>query len=537
MNTQQNVLFIITHDVGPVYGAYGNDQIHSPNIDALAKESIRFDSHYCQWPLCGPSRANIFSGCRPLTTRRFDNQPFFAPFRQRSPSDFASLPEYFARSGSRSRGIGFIYHDDVDDLSWSEGHHKPTPDAAPVPKWAEGWLDADSLLEWKSCESLELIRQRLQVVKDSGASPESIRSLAGMRRARGPAVEVADVSDDAYHDGKVAESACSFLTPGTELVGEPDFEGRSRIAEDVPYVLGVGFLSPHTPFRAPRRYWDLYDRNALRLYPNREWPVGSEEWMAGDSEPAQYYTTDGYTKPWRANEAQLRELLHGHYATISYIDALIGRVIAAAKTRGDWDDTIVVFTSDHGFSEGQHGYWGKHNMWDASLRVPLFIKPGRKGVFATSENSTLDRAPHTWPVSISRVTEHVDVYPTLCELAGLPIPAHCEGLSLVPLIEKPSREWKDAALSHRKHIWHDRLQVYDLGNSLRTPRYRYTEYLDAAGELLGSELFDYVEDPQETRNLAADSGYRGTCAPLAKRLRSAVQTSGKSLKSSHDAGG
>lgn len=194
----------------------------------------------------------------------------------------------------------------------------------------------------------------------------------------------------------------------------------------------------------------------------------------------------------------------------------------SARARGDWENTIVVFTSDHGFSEGQHGYWGKHNMWDTSMHVPLFIKPARVTEAAKSDVHVSDATHRKWPVSISRVTEHVDIYPTLCDLAGFSIPEHCEGRSLVPLLENPQIKWKDAALSHRKHMWHDRLQVYDIGNSLRTSRYRYTEYLDTSGQVLGTELFDYEKDPLETRNFAESAAYRTARTELAEWLHRAV---------------
>jgi arylsulfatase A-like enzyme len=508
--SRPNIIFLVTHDVGPVYGAYGNRQISTPNVDALAGESVRFDSHYCQWPLCGPSRANLFTGCRPLTTGRFNNQPFFAPYRSTAPPDFTSLPEYFVRNGYASRGFGWVYHDDVDPPSWSLGHEIPAPNPGPVPSWAEGYLDADYLFEWKNPASREVIRERLEAVKGEGITPEEFQDREVFRRARGPAIESADVDDSEYYDGKVAEGACKFL----RSYGGGGVKGESGLP---PYFLGVGFVAPHTPFRAPARYWDRYDAGAFTLPANREWPAGSAEWMAGDSEPAQYYTTHGYTRPWRPNEAQLRELLHGHYATISYIDALIGRIIAAARERGDWENTVVVFTSDHGFSEGQHGYWGKHNMWDASLHVPLFVRTaGKDG----------DAGDGGHARSVERVTEHVDVFPTVCDLAGLPVPAQCEGASLLPLLRDQGGSWKDVALSHRKHMWHDRLQVYDFCHSIRTPQHRYTEYRDADGSVIGAELFDYEDDPLETANMADLPERAALRRALAGQLRDAVEASG-----------
>jgi len=490
-----NVIFLITHDVGAVYGCYGNNEIYSPNIDSLASESVRFDSHYCQWPLCGPSRANLFTGCRPLTTKRFNNLPFFKSFRNRAPEGFVSLPECFARAGSHTFGAGWIYHDDIDNPSWTEGHSIPLPNTDTLPAWAEGWMSPDYLYEWKAESSRALIRSRLEKLKEAGVTPEVFQQPEVFRKARGPAVESAKIDDNQYYDGKVAELACGFLD--------------QYQSDRYPYFLAAGFVAPHTPFRASEKYWNLYNRSELTLHPSREWPLGSDDWMAGDSEPAQYYTTKGYTKPWKPDEDQLRELLHGHYAAISYLDAQVGRILEKARRRDDWDNTIIIFTSDHGFSEGDHGYWGKHNMWDASLHIPLIIRiPEERNV----------------PTAVSRITEHVDVFPSLCDVAGIPIPEFCEGRSFRSLLYNSESEWKDTAISHRRHMWHDRLQKYDQCDSIRTKGYRYSEYKDIGGDVVGAELFDYEKDPLESINHADEECYTSVRNELAKKLKSSLDS-------------
>lgn len=500
-----NILFIITHDAGPVYGCYGNPLIRTPNIDSLAAEGTRFDRQYCQWPLCGPSRASLFSGLYPTSTGRFDNKPFFRSFRGRAPRGFCTLPERFAMEGYRSFGAGWVYHDDVDDPSWNEGHYKPEPAGGPIPDWAKDYLDEETFFEWKSPEARDLILSRLRQALDAGHDRAYLRSLAGERLVRGPAVEAADVDDEAYYDGKVASRAVDFL---------------DRREESRPYFLGVGLVAPHTPFRAPRRYWDLYDPASLPLPGARHLPEGSAEWMEGDSEPSQYYTTHGYTQPWRADEAQLRELQHGHWATISYIDALIGNILASARRRPDWENTVVVFTSDHGYSEGAHGYWGKHNLWDESLHVPMILRP------AGGDTST-GRV-------VSGITEHLDVFPLLCEEAGLSVPEHCQGRrGLRRIIQEgaaaggaePNEPTEHDALSFRRPMWHDRLQVYDQGASLRTARYRYTEYTRADGEILGAELFDFQLDPSARKNHAGSPDYVPVRRELERRLKERVHES------------
>lgn len=486
--SMKHILFIITHDVGRVIGCYGNRMIRTPNLDSLAASGVRFDGHYCQWPLCGPSRANLFTGLRPPTTRRFDNTPFFEKFRQIAPTGFASMPEYFRRKGYETFGAGFVYHDAVDGPSWSQGFYEPERDTTPLPDWAEGWLD-EEFFEWKNEKSHELIRERLEEQKRRGITREGFRTLAGRRSALGPPVERADVPDEAYYDGKVTRYLCQYIE---------SYKGNK------PFFIAVGFVAPHTPFRAPAKYWDMYKREDLVLPENDSPPEGSDDYMAGDSEPAQYYTTHGYSKPWRATREQSRELLHGHYATISYIDALIGMLIESLKKKGLFDDTIIIFTADHGYHEGEHGYWGKHNLWDKSLQVPLIIRdPERLS-----------------PSVVPFITEHVDVYPSLCTLADIEVPSFLEGESFVPLIEGGGHPyWKNTAVSHRAPMWHDRLKRYAMANSLRTAGERYTEYLDESGSVVGEELFNYSNDPLEKENIVFYTASR----PLRDRMKAELR--------------
>jgi arylsulfatase A-like enzyme len=228
----------------------------------------------------------------------------------------------------------------------------------------------------------------------------------------------------------------------------------------------------------------------------------------GDSEPAQYYTTHGYEKPWRASDEESLELLHGRYAVLSYFDALVGKVLAALERAGHADDTVVVLTSDHGYHDGEHGYWGKHNLWDKSLHVPLIIRlPGasRRGA------------------RVGGLTEHVDLYPTLCDLAELPSPGkYLEGASMASLLDAASPEFKKAVFAHRKHIWHDRIKAYDIAHTVRTQRYRLTRYLDASGDAIHTELFDYERDPEERTNLADNPRYAAALAELDTVLQAAL---------------
>ncbi len=482
----KNVLFIISHDIGRRFGCYGDGRADTPFVDALASTSVRFENHFCQYPLCGPSRANLFSGCRPPTTGRFDNKPFFEPFRQLNPG-FATLPELFRRNGYRTFASGFVYHDRDDNPSWSEGHFRPrfenrlSGPAAAIPAEDAGYWLLDS--------SRRLIEERVAKLIERGFPSESISDPTVFRRARGPIAESADVDDDAYYDGKVTERAVRFL--------------RQQGGEG-PFFLTAGYIAPHTPYCVPKRYWDRYDRNALPLPPLLRPPEGSPEWAMGDCEPAQFYTQNGYDLPWRPDQDQLRELLHAHFASISYFDAQVGRLLETLRETGLEEETVVVVTTDHGFHDGEHGYWGKHNLWDRSMQVPFLLRvPGR-----TDGGS-----------SIPAMTEHVDLYPTLCDLCRIPVPGFLEGTSLLPLLLEPDRPWKDAVFAHRKPMWHDRIKAYEMGDSIRTGRFRFTRYGNADGSEVFRELFDYERDPLESRNLAGDPEYREAEEDLFRRLR------------------
>jgi len=490
-----NVLFLISHDIGRRFGCYGNEQIVTPNIDAFAETAHRFDGHYCQWPLCGPSRATIFTGCRPPTTRRYDNEPFFTDFRHRTGHLPATLPEAFRTAGYRTAAFGFVYHDQVDPPSWSDGHLQ-------VPEWADGPGDGDDpfaevpeqlLLGWRSREAKELVRDRWRGLVAQGISREDLADPATARAARGPAVERFDGPDNAYPDGVATDAAVAWLRA----------YGTDRATAEPPFFVALGFVAGHTPFRAPARDWDVYDRARLTLPAYRDPPKGSPAWVSGDSEPAQFYTTHGYTRPWRADDAQSRELLHGHYAAITYTDRQIGRVLDTLREAGLKDTTIVVITSDHGFHDGHHGYWGKHNLWDQSLQVPLLV-----------------REPHgDGGGTVDALTEHIDLFPTLCDLADLPIPRHIEGKSLAPLLHDRTQYHKEAVFAHRRHMWHDRLQVYAEAHTVRSDHYRYTRYVTDAGETIYEELFDYVHDPEERRNLCVEPKLQADVHSVLETLR------------------
>lgn len=486
-----SVLFVVCHDVAPQHGCYGGPAV-TPHQDALAAEGVRFDRHYVHYPLCGPSRANLFTGCRPLTTKRFNNQPFMPGFREHMGQVSCTLPEQFRRAGYRTRGFGLVFHDVDDPPSWEAPIWRaPSQNAvADAHQYLPHALTSGDNKDWATDGAYELIRERWQALQDAGFTEEDLtKNPSVARKAQGPPVEAAQVDDKGYEDGAVTDAALEYL--------------RS-LPEDEPFFLAVGFVTGHTPFRAPRKYFDLYERDSLPLPDFREPPEGSPEWVSGDSEPSQYYTRDGYELPWKASEEQSRELLHGHLAATSYIDAQIGRLVSELKERGRYEDTIVVAISDHGFHDGQHGYWGKHNLWEHSLRAPFILRLPRTVPLPESVGRTTKAGE-----IVTGITEHVDIFPTLCDLCGLAKPEHIEGRPLLRQIVDPNSLGGKAAFAHRKHMWHDRIKTYEIAHTVRTARYRYTEYRDSQDQAIYRELFDYEYDQDERTNHISREEYRG----------------------------
>jgi len=470
VSKRQNVVFIICHDISRRFGCYGNPQVHTPNIDKLAERGVVFGKHYCHYPLCGPSRANIFTGYRPEGTQRWHNDSFFPEFRQRMGDKCVTLPQHLRDHGYYTQPFNQVYHGaEPDPPSWDVPAWRPA--LPPVPDWATP--EAGRLMApWVTDDSHALMRERAAKLMAQGLDLVSSKNVS--KRWRGPAVEAADVPDGAYREGMVTEKAVERLVQLTEQQGA--------------FFLGVGYGIGHLPWCSPRRYWDLYSRASLTLPESMTPPKGAFDLGFGTNEPGQYYTQDLYDKPWWATPQQAAELLHGAYAAISFFDAQVGKLLNVLDTRHLWDDTIVILTTDHGFSLGEHGQWGKHWGLEQPTSVPLIISaPGYR------------TGRHT-----AALTEHVDIYPTLCDLLDLPKPDFLEGTSLVPLLEDPARPWKKAVFAARHGgaaAWLDQRHGI-FAKSVRSARYRFNLYRDECGQEIGTELYDYESDPQGSVNLA-----------------------------------
>ena len=464
-----NILFIPVDDLRPEFGAYGSAFVHTPNMDRLASQGVTFLRTYCQQAVCNPSRASLLTGLRPDSIGVWDLQTHF---RDQVP-DVVTLPQYFKQNGYITIGLGKTFHNnDPDTVSWTV-----------IPEHLEGFpFDPDAV--YASEENLDIQQRKIEQFKQQGIS--RIDQL-GHWYVKANATEMADVDDDFYYDGAQTTRAIEHLRKLKE-------EGR-------PFFLSVGYYRPHLPFNAPKKYWDLYDRSAVPLADNQFIPAGDLAYLVhGDAELRGYDDCRDLPlakdPPWP--EERQREIKHGYYASVSYTDAQIGRLLDELERLDLSKNTIIVLWGDHGWKLGEHNGWCKQTNYEIDTRVPLIISG--YGVAAKGSQSTA-------------LTEFVDIYPTLCEMARLPVPAHLQGTSMAPLLDDPELEWKPAAFSQfllGRYGRTTNVEGEQMGYAIRTDRYRYVEWYawnkndNAPGELLFAELFDHSADPQENRNLAGD---------------------------------
>ena len=457
-----NVLFLISDDLNNMLSCYGDRQVKTPNIDRLAARGTRFERAYCTFPLCGPSRNSMLTGLYPNSTGIWANSQIF---RQTIPSQ-VSMPQAFRNAGYFAARIGKLYHYNVPNSIGTNGHDDPG--------------------SWE----LELNPAGVDRLKEES----QIYSLSPGQFG-GTLSWLASAADDRQHtDGLNADDA--------EWVLE-----RCARKKDRPFFLAVGFFRPHTPYVAPKSYFEMY--------PEKDVPIveGIKEDQADIPAPG----LGSYKKEQDKLTPDLRrQARQAYYASISFMDAQVGRVVDALQRHGLADNTIIVFTSDHGYHMGEHGLWQKMSLFEESARVPLLIvAPGMKSTGAVAQT----------PVS------HIDLLPTLAELCNVKAPANIQGQSLVPMLKDPSvagRGWALTQVSRgggraRATVSTDRGSDGKrfFGYSLRTPRWRYTEW--DAGEL-GRELYDHESDPRELTNLAEKPEHRATLAELQQQLHAAIRT-------------
>jgi arylsulfatase A-like enzyme len=444
-----NVLFIAVDDLRPQLGCYSFESMRTPNIDRLASQGTIFERAYCMVPTCGASRASLMTGIRPARNR-FVN---YLTWAEKDAPGITTLNTHFKSHGYYTVSNGKVFHHPEDNAQgWSEPAWQPTG----VP-----W--------YRRPENQAIHAQRS---KQPGG------------RGRGPAYESADVADGAYGDGKVLEKSINDLR---------------RLAEmDKPFFLAVGFFKPHLPFVAPKKYWDLYDREAIELPATYHRPKDAPNEAIHSWGELRAYADIPSTGP--LSDEMARTLIHGYYACVSYTDAQIGKLLDELERLRLAENTIVVLWGDHGWNLGEHTLWCKHCCFETSMHAPLIVKsPGTEGGKKTRG-----------------LTEFIDIYPSLSELAGLPLPDHLQGRSFVPLMKHPDQQWKAAAIGR-----------YRNGDTIRTDQLRFTEYTGAKGSFLARMLYDHGADPGEDVNISEQKSNEQVVETLTKQLHEGMGKDGK----------
>ncbi len=495
-STRPNVLFIAVDDLRPELGCYGVGYVKSPNIDRLAARGVLFERAYCQYAICGPSRASLLTGMRPDSLKIEDIDTYF----RKTVPDVVTLPQHFKANGYRAVYYGKVFHARQEDEanSWNR---RPAG-TEPV---------RDSGGEYQLPENRALVQGRREAaLKEFG--PGGSDGLAS-----GPSWESADRPDSAYGDGRTTDAALLAM--------------KELSKSEQPFFLAVGFRKPHLPFIAPKKYFDLYHAADIPLADAPRAPVDAPSIALHRS--FELRTRSNIPTSGPLSDDLARELRRAYAACTSFVDAQVGRLLSRLDELGLSEKTIIVFWGDHGWHLGEQGMWGKATNYEMATRAPLIVvAPGAKG------NGSRSFA----------LVEFVDVFPTLCRIAGLPLPATLEGTSFAPLLDAPDTPWKKAAFSQfpspalrewaarplspgmRKTFFGPLIAgvesqlkaeygsrfdqaIFDrdlMGYTMRTTRYRYTVWVDRrypTAEPYSVEVYDHLQDPLETRNVADSPEY------------------------------
>lgn len=440
---QPNVLFIAVDDMRVELGCYGDTIVKSPNIDRLASWGTRFENAYCQQSVCNPSRASVMTGLRPTTLGICNLETHF---REVLP-DIVTLPQLFQQRGYFTQNIGKIYH------NWRQDDFKGDP------------------LSWSTPAVMHYANHGADVPMVEPA-PKALIDL--------PRAQMFDVPDEAYFDGRIADLAVTALK-------ERAVAART---EGEPFFLAVGFWKPHAPFNAPKKYWDMYERTEIApASPNRP-PTNVPAIAMHDSrEIRRGFKARPNRRP---NSDEAIALRHGYYAAISYVDAQIGKLLDSAEELGLRENTIIVFWSDHGYHLGEKTLWAKTSNFELDAHVPMLIAgPGCR------PNSSSDA-----------VVELLDLYPTIADLAGIEPLQGLEGDSLQSILSGDENHVSDIAFTtHPRPAYPDRQTGPEaMGYSMRTDRYRYTEWRDAkTGKPIAREFYDHESNPDESENVISSS--------------------------------
>lgn len=492
-----NILFIAIDDLRPELGCYGSDIAITPNLDAIAADGLLFNRAYCQQAICSPFRASLMTGARPDSIGVVENYTYF---RDKNP-DIITLPQHLRVNGYETVNVGKIYHGKYNDpeKSWSRlPARNKMPDGMRKPIGVGGYALKEN--------------QQLVADKKKRFGPNAHSALL-----KGPAYEAADVPDQTFEDGYNTDLAIVTM--------------KQMIENEQPFFMGLGYKKPHLNFVCPKRYWDMYDAEKLPAGTYTDAPKSGA--AMGLHASFELRVRHGIPKYGEFDPELSRTLLHGYLACVSYVDAQVGRVVKFLDEAGIRDNTIIIVWGDHGWHLGDMGIWGKATNYEVATRVPMMIQSPRMPAKTRGQKT-------------NALVELIDMYPTLCELADLPIPDHIEGHSFAPLIDDPHRKWKAAAFSQypnpalrewaanpitpdmRKlffgpliedveativqqqgESWNRELfEKHLMGYTMRTDRYRlvaWRDYRNPKAEPLFIELFDHTTDPNETNNIADTS--------------------------------
>jgi len=458
LSAAPNVLFIAVDDLRPELGCYGAKHMQTPNIDQLAASGVMFERAYCQVAVCNPSRNSVLSGFRPDTTTILANNKFLRP----TLPDVVTLPQHFKNNGYTALSLGKIFH-----------HSSVEPGDDPQ-SWSEpAWYHGEPYKHWFTKESDDFIKRLKKLPKNK--QPRLIRAEP---------FEASQESDDVYPDGQTALKAMETL--------------QRLKNEGKPFFLGVGFVKPHLPFTCPQKYWDMYPEDMIHLPTDS--PPAKDAPAPAFHDLYELRSYGGIPKTGDIDEATALKLIRAYRACVSYMDAQLGRVIAELDRLGLRENTLIVLWGDHGYHLGEQGLFTKMTNFELGARVPLIVSaPGLKTAGQKSR----------------ALVELVDLYPTLSELAGLPVRESLEGTSFVPVLEKPDRKWKQATFSEYLRRGPEGYK----GRSIRTDRWRYTEWKTPKGIDAGTELYDHENDPKETVNIALKPEYAGRVKELSAQLK------------------
>jgi arylsulfatase A-like enzyme len=491
-HTKPNILFIAVDDLKTELGCYGNNRIQTPNIDRLASTGTLFKQNYVQQAVCGPTRASIMTGMRPDYTKVWDLK---TRMRDMNP-DILSLPQYLITQGYSTQGIGKIYDvrcvdKKLDEPSWSVPYYKVDK------KYYSQETGLPVLNYYQNPETKLQAKKYLDELSEKGMAGED--AITEVLKKLKPATECMDVPDNAYTDGANVLEACDIL--------------KQLSTEKKPFFFAVGFSKPHLPFVSPKKYWDKYKRDEMPLAEFQKPAANAVDIAYHNAGELRAYTDIMPVIP-KAQDSigvtlsidQQKELIHGYYAAVSYTDAQVGKLLKVLDSLDLRKNTIVVLWGDHGWHLGDHNLWCKHTDFEQATHAPLIIS-----------------APGMKPNVVNTPTEFVDVFPTLCALAGIDIPSHLDGKKMDQLMMNPETKFKEYAVSQYPRSGPmaetERLgyanAIY-MGYSFRSKRYRFTMWMKDTyrsydefneSKIYGTELYDYEKDPNETINVVNQKEY------------------------------